>query len=68
MSLLFAKTFANTLWSFDSLSTINTRMRPPIKVRVHMEIKYHCASLGADVPSDQVSTGIMTSVIGSGAP
>jgi hypothetical protein len=32
------------------------------------EIRYHCASLGAAVPSDQVGTGIMNSVIGSGAP
>src|SRR5580704_6241675 len=33
-----------------------------------VEIKYQCASLGAAVPSDQVRTGIMNSVIGSGAP
>jgi hypothetical protein len=35
---------------------------------VCIEIRYHCASLGAAVPSDQVGAGIMNTVIGSGAP
>jgi hypothetical protein len=38
-----------------------SRLKP-----IHRNI--HCASLGAAVPSDQVGTGIMYSVIGSGAP
>lgn len=32
------------------------------------EFSAQCLSVGAGVPSDQVSTGIMNSVIGSGAP
>jgi hypothetical protein len=39
-----------------------------LEFKVRIEIRYHCASLGAAVPSDQVGTGIMNSVIGSGAP
>jgi hypothetical protein len=35
---------------------------------VRMEIKCHCPSFGAAVPSDHVDTGTMNSVMGSGAP
>jgi hypothetical protein len=35
---------------------------------MHTAVENQCASAGAGVPSDQVSTGIMSSVIGAPEP